>query len=468
MSNQITMKYGTYNFRPVPSFNYSRAIERTPGLNFTLSTPIQLELNGAIVTTGFGNVSYEIATLSSTFKNGDCQVFYIQCSGSPAIVSGLAKVTNLSIQPRNEGDLYVNSASYTIGLEMVSLTGETYDTQPSGITAISEDWNVEFLDERVGGTFTGLYDTGLAFSLDSAYQISHNMTVTAAHQCRSTSDITGWVQASSYIINNMLTTTPEYGISNILLPTGMNAYNHFRTVNKNAHEGTVTVNETWVAARTSATEEFDVNIEESTDNALVGITVNGTVQGLASVSYPIGNGTPKLQNALNYWKTISGLIYSRAQSLYSGTRPLNTAPLTKSLGYNTVAGTVIYNYSYNNRPSNCITNALSEVINITENNPNDIFASLTVLGRAKGPLFQSIGTFGPRTRDLSIEAVLPTVTGCGYADWAIPTGYNALISGYEAGLSGSYSQVFVNSESKTWSPRDGRFTYNKSWTLGEC
>lgn len=467
MSNQITMKFGNYTFRPVPSFNYTRSIERTPGNNFTLSTPIALELNGSIVTTGFGNVSTAINEISNNFKDGDCELFYIQCSGSPPIVSGLAKITNVSIQPRNDGDLYVNTASYTIGLEMVSLTGQLYDTQPSGITAISEDWDIQFLDERVGGSFSGLYNT-TSISIDSAYQVSHNITVTAPYQCRATVDITGWVQASNYIINNLLTLTPESGINGILLPVGLKPYNHFRVVNKNPHEGTVSVNETWIIAKTGATEEFDVNIEESIDNALIGITVNGTIQGLANVSYPAGTGITKIQNALNYWKSISGSIYSRAQTLYSGTIPLNIVPLTKSLGYNSVGGTVTYNYSYNNRPANCVANALSEMINITENNPNDVFSSLTILGRAKGPLFQSIGTFGPRTRELSIEAILPTVTGCTYSAWAIPTGYNALISGYEAGLSGQYSQVFVNNESKTWSPKDGRFTYNKSWTLGEC
>lgn len=464
MSNQITMKYGTYTFRPVPSFSYSRAIERTPGNNFTLSTPIQLELNGSIVTTGFGNVSDAISDLSSTFKNGDCNIFSIQCSGEPAFISGYAKITNLNIQPRNDGDLYVNTASYTISLEMVSLSGNVYDTQPSGITAISEDWNIEFLDERVAGQVTPWY--GSVFTLDSAYQISHNITVTSPYQCRSTSDITGWVQASNYIINNMLTNQPESGISGIFLPIGMKPYNHFRVLNKNPHEGTVTLNETWVAAKTGAIEEFDVNVDESIDNALVSVTVNGTIQGLANISYPSASGTPKLHNAFQYWNSISGSIYSRAQTVYNGS--LNIKPLSRSLGYNTLAGTVTYNYSYNNRPNNCSANALSEVITITENNPNDIFASLTILGRAKGPLHQSIGTFGPRTRELSIEALLPIVTGCSYAALAIPTDYNTFISDYEAGLSGDYSQVFVSNQSKTWNPKEGRFTFTKSWTLGEC
>ena len=461
------MQYGSYVFRPVPSFTYNKTIERTPGSNFTLSTPIQLELNGSIVTTGFGNVSQSITDLHNNFKEGSCQLFAIQCSGSDPFISGFARVNALNIQPRNDGDLYVNTASYTISLEMVNFTGQIYNTQPSGVSSISEEWDIQFLDDRVGGQFTPLY--GAALSLDPAYQVTHNVTVTSPFQCGTgNSSISGWVQASNYIVSNLLTTQPESGISNIFLPVGMKPYNHFRVLNKNVHEGTVTLNETWVLAKTGAIEEFEVNVEESLDTSLIDVSVQGTIQGLAVVSYPSATGVPKIHNALDYWRSISGSIYSRAQSIYTGSMPLNTVPISKTLGYNTVGGTVTYNYSYNTRPTNCVPSAKSEVINITENNPNDIFSSLTILGRAKGPLFQSIGTFGPRTRELSIEAILPAVTGCSYSDWAIPTGYNALISGYEAGLSGAYSQVFVNNESKTWSPKDGRFTYSKSWTLGEC
>jgi hypothetical protein len=115
--------------------------------------------------------------------------------------------------------------------------------------------------------------------------------------------------------------------------------------------------------------------------------------------------------------------------------------------------------------------AKSEVINITENNPNDVFASLVIVGRQGGPLYQDINTIGPRTREISIEAVLPPDTGCvvgGLLSYAAPTGYDSLVSGYESYVSGSYEQVFVNSETKTWSPKDGRFTFSKSWTVGEC
>ena len=49
-----------------------------------------------------------------------------------------------------------------------------------------------------------------------------------------------------------------------------------------------------------------------------------------------------------------------------------------------------------------------------------------------------------------------------------PTGYDDYVDSYETSLSGSFDQVFVNNETKTWSPKDGRFTYSKSWTVGTC
>jgi hypothetical protein len=134
--------------------------------------------------------------------------------------------------------------------------------------------------------------------------------------------------------------------------------------------------------------------------------------------------------------------------------PLNNIPLSTSFGYNNTAGTITYSYSYDNRPYNCVSNARLENISFSENNPNDVFASLTVLGRAAGPLLQDIGTVGQRT----ISSV-----GAG-----VPTDYDSLVSGYEANLTGTYSQVFINSESKTWNPKDGRFSFNKSWTVGGC
>ena len=489
MATSVTMTYGSYSFAPVPSFTYGRSAERTPGIDFCLSNPINIELDGLIVPTGvdgslsggFGNVTDQITELSNTFKCGSCQTFQVQCDGSD-VFNGPARVTNLSVNPRNDGDLYVNTASYSISLEMVSMTGDTYDNQPSGITSISDEWNWEILDERIAGEVntSGVFnDNSGSINIDAAFNISHNITVTAPFQCKDSTDIIGWEQAAEYVKNEIAVSTPENGLTGLFLPEGLNYYNHFRTVNKNVYEGTITLTDTWTASTNSgALEDFTVNIDDNLDTYQKTVSINGTIQGLATVTYPGASGTTKLSNAFTYWKSISGSIYSRATTIYDGNissdggnRSLNNIPVSKAIGYNTPGGTVTYNYTFNDRPYNCVANAKAEIININENDPNDVFTSVTVLGRQQGPLFQDINTFGPRTREISIEAVLPPDTGCldgGLLSYAAPNDYDVLVSGYEAYVTGSYEQAFVNNQTKTWSPKDGRFTFSKSWTVGEC
>lgn len=492
MATSVTMSYGSFNFSPVPSFTYSRAVERTPGQDFCLSSPIEFTLEGLIVPTGlggtmsggFGPVTDQVLDLSNTFKCGSCETLTIACDGSN-VVNAPAKVTNLNINPRNDGDLYVNTAAYSITLEIPSLSGDAYDNQPSGITAISEDWSYEIANERIGGTvdMSGVFnDDAYSFNVDASFNVTHNMSVTAPHQCKTGggADIIGWEQAAQWVIDNLAVDTPDGGVTGLLLPSNLGYYNHFRSVSKNIFEGTIDVSDSWVATNNSgAIEDFTVSIDDNLDTYLRTIAINGTIQGLGSVTYPAATGTPKLKNAFDYWKTVSGSLYARAQASYEqnqlasdgGTRSLNNVPLSRSIGYNSVEGTVTYNYSFDDRPYNCVSNARAEKININETNPNDVFASVTVLGRVGGPLFQDINTIGPTVREISVEAILPPDTGClvgGLLSYAAPTGYDGLVSGYEAYVTGSYENAFINNENKTWSPKDGRFTFTKSWTVGKC
>jgi len=494
MANLITMTYGSYQFSPTPSFTMNRTAERTPGIDFCLSTPIELELNGLIFPTGvngspsggFGNVTDQVIELSNTFKCGSCEIFNLRCSGEPYVFNTPAKVTAFNVQPRNDTDLYVDTAQYSISLELVAMTGQTYDNQPSGISAISEEWNFEIFDERVAGTSEG--PKSGTISIDAAYQVSHNVSVTAPHQCRTgagESDIIGWENAATYVTEHFTSSSPDSGITGLFLPTGMSAYNHFRTVSKNVYDGTISLSETWILSNDSGLEEFDVSVENSLDTYLTTISVNGNIQGLATVNYANPNSsdeTPKIAGAFGKWRNISGELYTRAQSAYLSTENLNNAgnemslninPISSSFGYNNKAGTVTYSYTYNNRPYNCVSDAKLENITFNENNPTDVFASLTILGRLAGPLYQDIGTSGARTKEISIEAVLPvwdasrcsTLSAVGAG---IPTGYDDLVGDYEAYLTGIYSGVFINSDNKNWNPKDGRFSWNKSWTVGGC
>ena len=70
--------------------------------------------------------------------------------------------------------------------------------------------------------------------------------------------------------------------------------------------------------------------------------------------------TSKYDNALTRFSYASGVALDRAQS-YSGLT-LNIIPLTSVIGRNPIAGTITYNYEYDNRPRRLILGAKSEAI----------------------------------------------------------------------------------------------------------
>jgi hypothetical protein len=291
------------------------------------------------------------------------------------------------------------------------------------------------------------------------------------------------------------------GLSGLLCASGSttNITNNFRNVSINKTEGSVSVNETYLAltGEVHAYEDFQINTSQSLEDPYVTITVDGTVNGLTSIGYSDScpaTGMPKFNNAVAYWAGISGSIFARAQQVYAvttlqsghiggaGSIPVhskvNPLELSKTVGYNPIAGTVTFSFTYDNRPSHCYKHAITEDITFSEVEPNDVFASLTILGKASGPLYQAIGTVGQRTREISINAMLPMHTICCINTGPIcqdtpnfffaPDVYDSLILSYATVLAGQYEQVFVTASSKTWEPKTGRFSLNQSWTVGSC
>ena len=102
--------------------------------------------------------------------------------------------------------------------------------------------------------------------------------------------------------------------------------------------------------------------------------------------------------------------------------------------------------------------AVTETISYTFNDRADLYASITVLGRgADGPLLQQLGTKGPKTEDRSIDALIKPRTSP-----SVPS-----IGEYENIMDDPASSL-VTSDTKTWNPREGHFTWSKSWEIGTC
>ena len=154
---------------------------------------------------------------------------------------------------------------------------------------------------------------------------------------------------------------------------------------------------------------------------------------------------------------------------------MHIQPLTESVGYNTQGGTVTYSRSYNNRVEFWNDKALVETISYTTNNATDIYASLTILGRANGPIFQNVGTTTAETKDLSIDAIVQpaTITKATVARDGDTAGsptqkYSELITQTEDNMDNGNTIFFRSSDTESWEPYLGHYTRSVSWTVGEC
>ena len=529
----LTFLYGDYTFEPKPLFNINKEYIKTPA-GTGLGTRYNITLEGDLLPYkadnydgGITGVFSGIQSLRDAFDT-DYKPFFLGCFGDAPIVSGHPKITSFDVN--FEGDNYVQRASYTIGLNLPTLIGSGFETvgpetdslHSYGIISYTDDFSLEFTDETVGGRIA-LGDTTI--DIPSVYSVTHN--ISAQGEPLSGHDPAYLAQQ---FVSSKLGFSNEMGaVSGILNASGV-ACNNFRSISINKTEGTCNATETFIINPSGQyKEDFEISANTSVEEPFTSIDINGTIQGYANVNYPDPNplppslapghpvSVPKFQNAITAWSGtvdtdgttpltigISGLLYTRANSFYRFQPPhpaflgahsegdptrkaintLNPTTLSTAVGYNITEGTITYAYSYDDRPIHVVPEAIAETINITENEPEDIFASLQVLGRASGPLLQDMGTKGPRTREISIDAFLPIGTGTNFTQEAAgstqftqlnnpsflvaPTGYDGLISGYEYHLTEIYPSVFINSQSKTWQPKLGRFTFQKSWTVGDC
>ena len=511
----ISFTYGNYSFDPRPLFVVDKEMIKTAS-NTGLATKYTVTLEGNILPTdidpiqgnkaGLRQVLSGASVLRTAFAH-DFQLLKLQCNDSLALISGYPKVVSVNVA--NASDNYIKRADYTITLEMPSLTGGpnseslgimgsdgsiTGDYSSHGLISLSDEFAVEFSNEQVGGTVTmtsGEEEVFLAM-IPPVFSIQRTLSAKGDPMFSSPDGdgsryIEPWVLASGYVTSHLGLTPEMTGLHDLMSLSGLSVANNYRNITVNKTEGTVDATETFIAytGTNPAIEEFEVSTERGIDTPFTSVSINGTVQGLSTIYYnrSLNSGIPKIQGALQTWKGISGALIGRAQAVYS-TLPkrlvnpqgtVNAEPLSETIGYNITEGVISYNYSYDDRPVNCYTGALSENISFTYNHRNDVFASLVILGRAKGPLFQAINTYGPVTRELSIDAIVPVQAQCATTDpdfihyyTFAPEHYGAFVTGYQAALIDEFDQVFVNSFTETWEPKIGHFTLNKSWTVGNC
>jgi hypothetical protein len=488
----ITFSYGDYSFDPRPLFTVNKEVLKTPA-NSGLATKYSMTLNGTILPTGINlddnkgglNTVISDAQALQTAFGKDFNLLLLQCDSGTPIISGYPKV--VSIDVNNASDNYVRRADYTISLELPTLTGTRSDNvglasgegdlSSLGLVSLTDESSIEFLDERIGGASLAIF--GETANLPTIFTITRNISAQgdSLSPIDSGEYIEPWTRAKQYVIDNLASTGDFHSyFSGLMCVDGLNIVNNFRTLSVNKTDGSVSATQTYLAytGDYSATEDFEVSVEQSSDTPYTNVSINGTIQGLVGGDLGAGldNCPPtgaKFDNAVAMWSgVVSGNMYSRAEKAFDIhghlgiTDNLNINPLSYTLGYNPIVGTITYSASYNDRLAFYYASAVTETISYTFNDRADLYASITVLGRAAGPLLQPLGSTGPKTQDVSIDVLVkPTVDD---DPIAVPT---ILIEAY-ANIMDDPTSSLVTSNTKTWEPREGHFTWSKSWEIGTC
>jgi hypothetical protein len=460
-------------------------------------------------------------SLRALFARDGQRITITDWGGSQPAFSCYPRVLNIDFQ---EG-VYVERADYTVTLEADTLLiGEgdsvTSEVENEGsliafdgtaregeteadllaslsgafITDFSEDWSVE-ADESQGESL----------ALPRSYRISHNINATGKTHFGPDGKQKAWEQARKFVQNRLSNNVDNYpnimgqiGSGTINLVDTYRGFNHVRSENLSESAGSYSVSENWLIASGSAYENFNLSISSSTDDPFVNVSIDGNIKGLSEYS-PSGFGgndtnlnnggrdlgTPPsgaYGNALGKYHQISnngqfGLTsdaYKRANN--SVAVQLNSQPKSVSLGANEYTGEVTYNLAFDNRPTNIISGVLSETITVDDTYPGDVFAVIPVIGRKTGPILQYIGGRTEYTRNISISLIMD------YTSVPYGTGRNPLLLKKPSVVEPTATQIadlikelspakepgirkyFVSPPSESWSPKEGSYSFNLSWT----
>jgi hypothetical protein len=487
----IEMKYDGYPFIPVPIVTISKEFQKSND-NTLNGTLFNINLNGNLVAYPTGGL-YSIIDKQNILRNSvkdEGKLFTLTCDGN-ILVSGYPRIAS-TIEFNESSNNWIFTCPYTLAFQFddfLVYSGDTTGVAPPYISESTETWNVEFSEENSYYSFDLPDGSGKD---TSPYQVRLSHTLSAvgkAHYDGSGLVKPAWEQARDHVISNLgynSTYLSSSGILNLNV-TGLAPFNYTRTNELDVRGGSFNCSENWLVINTgisgyngNAIETFTANIQNSLDSSNISaISIEGTIQGLETRSYGTNPGDfnisqTKYSAASGYWSNVQSKIYSRAKLFGNGfaDRAINPQTLSKVVGHNPSQGTINYTYQYDDRPSNCISGALRESFTVSDTNPNDIFASIVVLGRSAGPILQAIGTSGATTREINVDILMNPVTGCPTTAGAVTALMNSspkaqvgvIIGAFKQELINSNTQVFVNQDNESWDWKSGKYTRNVSWT----
>jgi hypothetical protein len=483
----ITMSYGTYTFSPVPIINISKEYKKTED-NRILSVINKLSLDGTLINS-VGSVTglmYAKDTLSNALTQNGC-LFNLNCNGD-ALIECRPKVLSLSF--KDTSNHWNNTIGYSAELEYEEASGSGEISNAYYLDSASEDWQLEPMEDKPYFSWT-ISGGGITDARPYLYKLTHNISAKGRNVYDNCSSITkeGWQYAGDFCSGLMGTGS----ISNPILSlpdANYTYYNYNRTQAVQKYAGNYTVNENWTVFKSgvgvpgAALEDFTVDIKKPSETDVCMVGIQGSIQGLDTKTFGTADVTSmnvvtqKYAAALNYYNNVNSRFYSRAQQALLNSNitnsALNPTNFSQTLGHNISNGVINYSYEYSTKPTPCVSGALSESIGFQIDYPQDVMASITILGRAAGPIIQLMGTRTAYQYRMSIDVSVPIITGCGTGQWLLTytgcphSGVRTYLAQMEASLSGSYGTLAKTSDTITWNPREGKYARNVSWIAVPC
>jgi len=352
----------------------------------------------------------------------------------------------------------------------------------SFISDYSEEWSLE-TDDSVGETPDN----------PRTYKISHSVSaVGKKHFLPDGTVEPAWIQAKRFVQQKLKSSIDNYpnimgqiGSGTVNLVQSYGGFNQIRTEQVNEPAGSYSVTENWLLSSGNSYENYNMSISAGVDSAFIGVTIDGNIKGLTSIS-PSGFGSiatsgRAIDNAfVRYYKIsnsgqfgLTSDVYKRANNLVAV--ELNSQPKSIALAVNEFNGEITYNLQFDNRPTNYISGVLTENIQLNDTYPGDVFAVIPVIGRKTGPVLQYIGGRTEYKRDLQISLLvdytkLPYASGrqllmkkpsvvAPMAD-QLSNLINQLSPANEPGI----RKYFISPPQESWNPKDGQYNFSISWT----
>lgn len=353
------------------------------------------------------------------------------------------------------------SLPYTINITAPLLTGMYFDDSgnPYGedvalqpptqefIESASEDWNLTLSDSR-----TVVSESGCTVTTGFIYDLTHTVNAvgklvydpsgsiltdsdndffpidysTGEYDPVSGINMAPWMWARRYVQERAgYDDTVLLGSGFMTVCDGFTPYNHRRTETRGVTDGSYSVTETWSLAEQPAIEDFTVTCNYDQENGLNTVGINGTITGLELLNYTSGectlivDGASKWDNAFSYWMSIQGNLLNRAEC-FSGL-DLYDNPRNTSVAKNPVAGTISYNYGFDDNTITCIqvldasgnNIVLNEDIQFTDTGYTDVFAQQTIPGSyCLGPILQPAFATNAYRKSISISLLLDIEKNC--------------------------------------------------------